>query len=403
VGGGRARSAALLAAVLALASCGGGRADDPSASATGEIAFPARSEVFAGDSSFLLAEQDPADEVISDPSDDVRPRLVEVVTKDDRLVERTIPGPGGDDLSEPSALQLPDGGWLLSGVPCPADPDVLVAECGAANVAPFVRRLGRGDRTWTDVGRVPRELRDHNLNLVGLDGDVAVFRAVDHREDRPDWSYWTLDLSTGAYGELWRAEGAAALRFDCVTGGRLVVVDEDEAGASHSIPHRISLTDVDSARSDAHSLDVGPVALQGMVCGQDGAFVVGMKPDGATPVAVAIHADGTPGPPRAGPHTPAAFGGTSDRNTVVLVAQVGSEGQSGSTVGITERNRTTSLVTSPPTSTHRETMRMAIFHAGTWRTASVTADAVDFVHPGITGDHVLLEHRDDRWTLTTLR
>jgi hypothetical protein len=120
-------------------------------------------------------------------------------------------------------------------------------------------------------------------------------------------------------------------------------------------------------------------------------------------VAVAIHADGTPGPPRAGPHTPAAFGGTSDRNTVVLVAQLGSEGQSRSTVDHVDTDGTTSLVTSPPTSTHRGTMRMAIFHAGTWRTASVTADAVDFVHPGITGDQVLLEHRDDRWTLTTLR
>jgi len=385
----------LLAAILVGASCGGDHTDDRATHVVREVRFPSRSDVFAGRSSYLLVQRDVADEVISDPSDDVHPRLVELDARAGGLVERSLPRFSEPDLSEPSALQLPGDDWLIAGVPCPADPDTLTAVCDHTNVAPFVRRFDERDGTWADVGHIPNELRGRSLELVGVDGEVVVVRALERDVDRPPWSYWTLDVGDGTYRQLWRTDRPASVRFDCVTRGHLVVVDETE-----TITHRIALVDIGDRRAhDDKALPTESEPIVKLVCDDDGATVV--ETDGTTPVAVAIDAAGRPGASHRGPEVPSGFGGTSDRSTVVLVSQA-SGGASRTTVEEINRRGTSSVATVPPTPTTPETLRFAIFHGGTWKTAMIANDAVDFVHPGVTGDQVLLEHRDDRWSLAAI-
>ena len=45
-----------------------------------------------------------------------------------------------------------------------------------------------------------------------------------------------------------------------------------------------------------------------------------------------------------------------------------------------------------------EDVRVVLFHNGLWRSTTLTGEQIQFVHPDLTGEHLLLEHIDDRWT-----
>ena len=229
-----------VAAVLVLAGCGDDGGEEPAAAGdvVDEVSFPTGADVIAGDTAFLLVERDDTEEYVSPAPNDRPPRIVEIVPSGDGMIERSLPAVSGKDLSAPSAIQLPDGGWLFVGVECPPDPDALLPSCRGASPVPIVRRLDPDDRTWVDIGAVPDELAGGTPALVGIDGDAAVLRSV-HGEDSTDAIYWTVDLDSESYRELWRTPAEAATwvfsRNDCAAGGRLIVVEESDGAVRQEI------------------------------------------------------------------------------------------------------------------------------------------------------------------------
>jgi hypothetical protein len=402
--------AGAIAVVLSLAACADDPAPQPSSAAevVQEVAFPSRADVMAGDTAFLLVERDDTEEHVGPSPDDRPPRVIEILPSGDGMVERTLPPVSGKDLSAPSAIQLPDGGWLFVGVECPPDPDALSPACRDGNQPPpIVRRFDPDERTWSDVGTVPAATAGGTPELVGLDGDVAVLRTI-HGEGSGDWRYWTIDVEAESYRELWGTPAATSAwlfsRSDCAAEGRLVVVDESD-GATRQELTVVDIPDGEVRMSGALDVDHAPIAR--VVCDEDGVSLVGWSRGSNRPVAFPLREDGTLGPVRRGQLDHDVVGGLSNRRTVVFEAQVGDDPSATTVIGdvtqigpgVTERPPTSSPPPPPPAPD--ETLELAIFDGDSWRAATVTGSAIDFVHPDLTGERVLLEHRDDRWTIAS--
>jgi hypothetical protein len=312
------------------------------------------------------------------------------------MVERPVPAVGGMDLSVPSALQLPDGGWLLAGVPCPPDPDLGEPHCDEPSPVPLVRRLDPDDRTWSDVGTVPGDLAGGRPELVGLEGDLAIMRRT-VRSGRPelsDWSYWTVNLHEGTYRELWRPRAKSASpgfqRTDCVFDGHLAFVEHREDSSSYPM----SVVDIRTAEARTRPIDVVTRSVHQVICDDEGATVVGADRENRRPVARRVRDDGRLGPAIFGREPGETVATRSNRRTYVYVAQVGPDP---SATTVRDDESTTSLGPPDPGA-----LRLTIFQGESWRTTTVRGAAIDEVHPDLTGARVLLEHHDDRWTLVDL-
>ena len=147
----------------------------------------------------------------------------------------------------------------------------------------------------------------------------------------------------------------------------------------------------------AGNLDVDSSPVAQIVCDEDGATLVGTTEQGGTPVAYPLHDDGSTGPGKLARKDPDLVGIDSNSQTVVFVGQAVPDPTA--TTSLSENGST---VTNPPPPPGDETLRLTIFSSGTWHATTVTGQAIHFVHPDLTGERVLLEHRDDRWTLAAV-
>jgi hypothetical protein len=90
----------------------------------------------------------------------------------------------------------------------------------------------------------------------------------------------------------------------------------------------------------------------------------------------------------------------SNQRVASLTWQSG-EGPPGTAESTHARNGTTSTViaTTEPDAVGPET-HLTLYRGGSWWTAAVPGEAITFVHPDTSGRHLLVQHRNDRWTMS---